>query len=1178
MERPYFKSSIRELEEEFERRSKDGDFLQALGKELSFRSTDRAARLQARVVECLQSQSGSNPPSLECPVRPATPRSEITAATPVTPNPPEVPPPSPPPNIPFPPITNKPEAILSAWTALEVLSPPSFRRPEDLAGGNKRNIVAVDQDWLPWDGLGEPSLPQKRLYYQIVLGSIEMESAVKRLLATYTDTRAERPAARGEAILATITVDKRGCLAKVPAVFVASFGWGVSTALRGDLARLAEWKNTEKTLVQGLTERLQRSDDQGHAMPVDQATIRSAFNWLVKTLGLDPDLVKPPRFAIRTYQYFRNPDPPEPLLLNSFFLEDLATARSLFSTGKAPTNLRRYLGEEKPPARRDLLSDRRALEDAISPSAVPLARWPGAGRHPLVLLQQAAVNLATREINSGGILAVNGPPGTGKTTLLRDLVAAVVTTRAEAMASFSDPATAFSDSGERLKFSQSSLSLYRLDSRLKGFEMLVASSNNKAVENVSAELPALKAIANDVDSLRYFTTLSGAIYPETETWGLIAAVLGNAGNRFRFKQTFWWDKEVGLSTYLASAAGTPQSVEVENPQTGKKEIRPPKIVTAECPPTDHADALRRWETARNVFKTALDRSRKALDELARVKDYTRKLDSFAKEKTDALQAAVSAKDGETETSRALCLAQEAARKAQDEFERAKVAHNRHQVGKPGFFARIFGTSAARLWLETETQLASDRKQAESSVANAIRTQKTRQQDQNLATLLRQEAEEVAAAKTEHHAEAERLLHEARLRLGKRFIDDGFFSRPHDEKHKETPWIDDSTQRLRDDVFSAAIALHRAFIDAAAKPLRHNLGVLMNAFSNGTLPGERQRLLPDMWSSFFLVVPLVSTTFASVERMIGSLPPESLGWLLIDEAGQALPQAAIGAIMRTRRAVVVGDPLQIEPVVVLPDSLTEVICRHFGVSPDRFNAPAASVQTLADTATSYFAEFHGRHGSRTVGVPLLVHRRCSEPMFGISNAVAYERLMVQAKSTNNSAIRRILGDSTWINIEGDAVDKWCPQEGNIVLELLKRLAAGNITPDLYIVTPFVTVAENLRKLIQESGILNAWTKDTWSWLNERVGTVHTVQGREAEAVIFVLGAPVAHQRGARVWAGERPNLLNVAVTRAKEALYVVGNRRLWQEAGVFRELDIQLNNSQQIKRLSNDETPILPKVL
>lgn len=73
----------------------------------------------------------------------------------------------------------------------------------------------------------------------------------------------------------------------------------------------------------------------------------------------------------------------------------------------------------------------------------------------------------------------------------------------------------------------------------------------------------------------------------------------------------------------------------------------------------------------------------------------------------------------------------------------------------------------------------------------------------------------------------------------------------------------------------------------------------------------------------------------------------------------------------------------------------------------------------------------------------------------------------------------------------------------------------------------------------------------------MGTVHTVQGREAEGVIFVLGAPDARQTGARGWAGGSPNLLNVAVTRAKECLYVVGNRSLWRAAGVFGELDRQL---------------------
>ncbi len=402
---------------------------------------------------------------------------------------------------------------------------------------------------------------------------------------------------------------------------------------------------------------------------------------------------------------------------------------------------------------------------------------------------------------------------------------------------------------------------------------------------------------------------------------------------------------------------------------------------------------------------------------------------------------------------------------------------------------------------------------------------------------------------------------ARERLGYGFIDPDFFARGHEEKQKSVPWLTAAEQRARDDVFVAAVFLHKAFVDAAAKPLRHNLGVLMNTLGSRKLPTtEKRALVPDLWASLFLAVPLISTTFASVERMLGDLPTESLGWLFVDEAGQALPQATIGALMRSRRAVIVGDPMQIEPVVELPDTMTHAICRQFGIDADRFNAPEASVQALADAATPYAAEFEAKQGTRTVGVPLLVHRRCCEPMFGISNAIAYGRQMVNAKEEGGSRIGEILGPSAWFDIRGGAEEKWCPEEGDLMLTLLGRLAEAD-TPDLYIVTPFVIVADNLRRIVRESELLGKWTNDPWCWTAERIGTVHTVQGREAEAVLFVLGAPAPHQAGARGWAGGRPNLLNVAVTRAKERLYVIGNRSAWRDAGVFRELGARLGRAQ-----------------
>jgi superfamily I DNA and/or RNA helicase len=62
-------------------------------------------------------------------------------------------------------------------------------------------------------------------------------------------------------------------------------------------------------------------------------------------------------------------------------------------------------------------------------------------------------------------------------------------------------------------------------------------------------------------------------------------------------------------------------------------------------------------------------------------------------------------------------------------------------------------------------------------------------------------------------------------------------------------------------------------------------------------------------------------------------------------------------------------------------------------------------------------------------------------------------------------------------------------------------------------------------------------------------VHTMQGKEADVVILVIGGN-PDRPGARTFATETPNLLNVAVTRAKRRLYVIGNRATWGSERYF----------------------------
>jgi hypothetical protein len=97
------------------------------------------------------------------------------------------------------------------------------------------------------------------------------------------------------------------------------------------------------------------------------------------------------------------------------------------------------------------------------------------------------------------------------------------------------------------------------------------------------------------------------------------------------------------------------------------------------------------------------------------------------------------------------------------------------------------------------------------------------------------------------------------------------------------------------------------------------------------------------------------------------------------------------------------------------------------------------------------------------------------------------------------------------------------------------------------------------LLQRPGVLASRpVKEREDWVKKRVGTVHTFQGKEAEAVILMLGAGRGARPGSRNWAGSRPNLLNVAATRAKRALYIVGNRQEWQGAGYFAEAAYRLD--------------------
>jgi len=1048
--------------------------------------------------------------------------------------------------------SNDPAAILELWTALEVLSPQTYLRPEDLADGDARRIAWFgDGRALPWMGAPEKARPHTKLYYQVVLGGVPMDVASTALLKAFGDKRPERPAPRGLAALAAVTLDRGGRPVAEDPIAISSFGWGYGLARAGRLSELKAWPQVERRLVEGLEQRLKREQDD-EILPLDEATILSAHSWLCDQIRLPETERVAPSFAIRLYRWYQAPGNPDPMLLNSFFLDDLVRARELHRQNRLGTALARYLGIAQPEDPLDLLTDKVALEDAVAPKLTPPARWPTPGGHSLVLLQQAAVNLAFAELGkSAGILGVNGPPGTGKTTLLRDLVAGVILERARALVGFEDPEEAFSHQG-KIRRGQTFVHLYELSAPIRGHELLVASSNNRAVENISRELPGRGQIETSLVP-RYFPTIAASVAGEDQdAWGLIAGVLGNAANRVAFRRDFWANPDNGMRAYLWAASGNEATIERENPKTGAKEAVNANVVIQERPPRDKNDALTRWQRARREFRRALKDAETALAELERVREALAARTLILTKRADTEERVRSVT---TQLQLAQAQRQQAIREysaAASARERAESILMEHMGVKPGLLARLFRRVSWVMW-KTERD-ARDRtaKNARQGVVAAREAVTEAEREANSLTGAVSSASEDLARITAEAADIESRLSVARVALNRQLADEYFWRASHSDLQTSTPWLAPGVQRLRDLCFAKALELHRAFIDVAAKPIRNNLNALFSILMGGGIDDTTRRLLPSLWSTLFLVVPVISTTFASVGRMLGPMSPESLGWLLVDEAGQALPQAAVGAIVRARRAIIVGDPLQIEPIVSLPLSLVERIALRMSVDSATWAAPKASAQTVADAVSRHQSWLEQIEGAVRVGIPLLVHRRCAEPMFSISNAVAYAGKMVSAKPPKISAVRDALGPARWLHVSGSGSGKWCRAEGELIVSMLSQLLDRGVeSPDMFVISPFRIVAQQMREMLATSDAVRRITDRPWQWARDRVGTVHTFQGREAEAVFLLLGAPEVEQVGARNWAGHPPNLANVAVSRAKEVLYVVGNREHWRAHGSFR---------------------------
>lgn len=839
-------------------------------------------------------------------------------------------------------------------------------------------------------------------------------------------------------------------------------------------------------------------------------------------------------------------------ILNSFFLEDLERAMLAVAQDEGGKALHQYLS-----IRQNRYSDLYSPEGLetivrhLAPQHTPHGRWPSDPRFSLSLMQQFSINTVLQELNEGGLLSVNGPPGTGKTTMLRDLMAHNVVERAKVLTSLKQATDALNEDGFLIK-------------SLTGFEMVVASSNNAAVENISRELPQRKSLAEEFCKTDYLRAVAnqlsarenkkGQLLPlaeEEQCWGLIAAIMGNKKNRTKFVNRFFFTTHFDKNS------------------------------TEEAHRPDEFNFLNYWRWCKNAaplsFSQAKEKFNAALAKVEQSQQKLLQLDELttwlAKYSDGKIINDLKIKHQETIFQRNQAVSQQ--KQFQQTFvhleEKVSILHEEYQAlqkRNPGWLQRLFNRKHYQSFLQQleakNLELINERKKrlvareqlsvAENHLSQCIENEKAAEQTWT-------------DAKTALH---EATLHQAKLKekLPGVIIPGPEHSIQDADTQRYAFWQNETINRQRSLLFIAAMELHQSWLAEATRsiPFRENLFKIRSFLS---APGSEANTL-GMWQLLFMIVPVISTTFASLGRMFNGVSEAQLGWLMIDEAGQALPQAAVGALWRARRVLVVGDPLQIEPVFVTPPRLTRYLTEAtLANDTDEWTPAKWSVQQIADRANPYGCTLTVMNKPVWVGIPLWVHRRCIEPMFSIANQIAYDNRMIHGLEDEAIVSQPLKNgmSNCWYSSEGDCIRKqFKPELARDTEALLLMLSdAGYKLADIYVITPFKAVRAGLLDALQRRDFLDKLASKTAlsrtelkAWRGKNVGTVHTFQGKENDIVILVLGCDVAHQGGAD-WAASKPNLLNVALTRAKKNIFVIGDRSVWADKTGFDVVAQQLPN-------------------
>ncbi|QEI06472.1 phospholipase [Pigmentiphaga aceris] len=329
--------------------------------------------------------------------------------------------------------------------------------------------------------------------------------------------------------------------------------------------------------------------------------------------------------------------------------------------------------------------------------------------------------------------------------------------------------------------------------------------------------------------------------------------------------------------------------------------------------------------------------------------------------------------------------------------------------------------------------------------------------------------------------------------------------------------------------------------------------------------RRMKLTPCVVSTFYMLPSMMKVSRFDAGGYVDDYLYDFADLLIVDEAGQVLPEVAGASFALAKQALVIGDTLQIEPIWSIPAHVDAGNLARAGLLPRgsdeaTYERLIASGKTSAAGSVMRIAQCASRwHYDRALprGLFLYEHRRCVDEIIAYCNALCYQGKLIPRrgdKSTilaNPNAAIDEMAAMTYLHVDGicqrssggsrenlheaAAIAGWLVAN-KATLEATYRLKLHEIVG---VVTPFSAQVRAIAKACQAVDIEVGSEPGKMT-----VGTVHSLQGAERPVVIFS-GVYSKHADGDFIDAGK--SLLNVAVSRAKNTFMVFGDMDVFQLA-------------------------------